>query len=440
LIPRRILEIVSLLFIFYFMINRIYKSLLKEQLGIFPVVAVVGPRQVGKSTLVTGDQIGAGRRYVTLDELAARGLAERDPGSLLEGDGPVTIDEVQLAPGLLREIKRRVDRDRIPGRYLVTGSADLNHCAELSSVLARRVGILRLPPITQTELSGGTGWRGWLKAETVGELDEAFEGHRYAPFDWKRLTTGGFPLSILARTGRERNLWMQAFQTTYLERDLRRLSDVGNLVDFARLMERSASATGTVLNQAQLARDVGMSPATAGRHLSLLEASLLISRIPPYFANIGKRMVKSPKFIWQDTGLAAHLLGMTDAESIRKDPTMAGRLFETFVLTEIQALLPLVDPAARLFHVRTHDQLEVDGLVQLGRRFLPIEIKAGVSPSADQARAINRWIDLNPDHGPGVVLHAGTEYFRLSRNVRALPVTALFGGDPKPIIESNLTF
>lgn len=410
------------------MIKRIYESLLGEYLGIFPVVAVVGARQVGKSTLVTGERIGAGRRYVTLDELAARGLAERDPGALLEGDGPITIDEVQLAPGLLREIKRRVDEERIAGRYLVTGSADLNHCVELSSVLAGRVGILRLPPILQTEMGGGTGWRRWLAAETVGDLDAAFEGRSYAAFNWNRLVTGGFPLSLLAKDARERTLWMQAFQTTYLERDLRRLSDVGNLVDFARLMERSASATGTVLNQAQLARDVGMSPATAGRHLSLLEASLLIGRIPPYFANIGKRMVKSPKFIWQDTGLAAHLLGLADARILRNDPLMAGRLFETFVLTEIQSLLPLVDPAARLFHVRTHDQLEVDGLVQLGRRFLPVEIKAGTSPSGEQAKAINRWTELNPDHGPGVVLHAGTDYVRLSRVARALPVTALFNG------------
>lgn len=409
------------------MIARIYESLLKEQLGIFPVVAVVGPRQVGKSTLVTGDSIGAGRRYVTLDELASRGLAERDPGSLLEGNEPITIDEVQLVPGLLREIKLRVDEARIPGRYLLTGSADLNHCAELSSVLAGRVGVLRLPPITQSELCGATGWRNWLEVETTAELDEWFEGRRYPAFDWKRLPTGGFPLSILAQNDRERSLWMQAFQTTYLERDLRRLTDVGNLVDFARLMERSASATGTVLNQAQLARDVGMSPATAGRHLSLLEASLLTSRIPPYFANIGKRMVKSPKFIWQDTGLVAHLLGMTEVQSIRKDSTMAGRLFESFVLAEIQSLLPMVDPAARLFHVRTHDQLEVDGLVQTGRRFLPIEIKAGVSLSADQAKAINRWMDLNPGHGPGILIHAGTNYLRLSRHVRAVPVTALFG-------------
>jgi predicted AAA+ superfamily ATPase len=139
-------------------------------------------------------------------------------------------------------------------------------------------------------------------------------------------------------------------------------------------------------------------------------------------------MVKSPKFIWQDTGLAAHLLGLADARILRNDPLMAGRLFETFVLTEIQSLLPLFDPAARLFHVRTHDQLEVDGLVQLGRRFLPVEIKAGTSPSGEQAKAINRWTELNPDHGPGVVLHAGTDYVRLSRVARALPVTALFNG------------
>ncbi len=315
----------------------------------------------------------------------------------------------------------------MPGRFLLTGSADLDHCADLSHALAGRVGVLHLPPITRSEESASRAWKRWLDSGSADELDLAFSGKKAAPFAWDRLLRGGFPPAMLAGSTRERSLWMESFRMTYLERDLRRISDIGNLADFNRLMVLTAAATSTIPNQANLARDAGLSPATAARHLSILEASLLIRRLPPFFANIGKRMVKSPKLFWCDTGLCAHLMGLTDAASLDRDPLARGRLFETFVMMEVESLLPLLDARARLYHVRTHDQLEVDGLVETGQRKILFEIKAGQTVTSDDAAPIERWIALNPGHGPGVVIHAGGEYHKLSTHVRAIPAGMLFG-------------
>jgi len=294
------------------------------------------------------------------------------------------------------------------------------------SVLAGRVGILRLPPITISEQYQSKRWLEWVEAEDVGGLDKAFGREKSGPFELERIVSGGYPDSLLSRSVRARGLWMDSFRTTYLERDLRRVSDIGNLAEFARLMQLAAAATGGLLNQANLARDAGLSPATAGRHLSILEATFLLTRLPPFFANIGKRMVKAPKLYWNDTGLAAHLCGLTSLESLRADPRMLGRLFETLVMMEIKALLPLAGDSARLFHVRTHDGLEVDGLVEIGRRHLPFEIKASQTVTADDAKPIERWIALNPGHGPGVVFHGGGDFLPLSSNVRAISVSSLF--------------
>ena len=408
------------------MIRRLFTPLLQELLETFPVVAVVGSRQVGKSTLVLQPEVATGRRYATLDDITAFSVAQSDPKSFLEGSQPLTIDEVQLVPSLLREIKLLVDNNRQPGRFLLTGSADLDHCAGISSVLAGRIGILRLPPISIAEERQSNGWLNLIGATSSENLDEAFSNRLYSPFPLERILTGGYPGSLLAHSQRQRMLWMDSFRTTYLERDLRRISDIGNLAEFVRLMHLCAATTGGILNQAHLARDAGINPATAGRHLSILEASFLITRLPPFFVNIGKRMVKAPKLFWNDTGLAAHLCGISSIEALRTDSIMLGRLVETALMMEIQALLPLSSEPSQLFHLRTHDGLEVDGLLAIGRRHLPIEIKSSQTVTASDAAPIERWIALNPSHGPGIVIYTGKTYQVLSKNVRAMPTSALF--------------
>ncbi len=402
------------------MIYRAFTKRLKEFLDVFPVVAVVGPRQVGKSTLVQMPEIGAERQYVTLDDLTARALALKDPRALFARNKPLTIDEVQLAPELLRCIKQEVDTNREPGRFIITGSADLNYCVELSHVLAGRVGVLQLPPITLYEENGSAGVPVWVQV-LQGHEPEGPPASRQ-PFDWRRIETGGFPLAMTSATDQARRLWFESFRSTYLERDLRRMSDIGSLIEFARLMELSAARCGQVLNQAALARDCGLSTATAGRYLSLLEASLLINRLTPYYSNIGKRLVKSPKLYWQDTGLAAHLIGVeTDMLPQHRH---TGSLFETLAMSEVRALLPLFFPRARLFYLRTHDGLEIDGLIQNGEKLTPFEVKAARTVTPKDAVPIEKWLQLSGTAATGFVLYAGTEICPLSRHVWALPITA----------------
>ena len=405
------------------MIYRIYTTRLTELLDLFPVVAVIGPRQVGKSTLVLSEAISRGRRYITLDDLTSRTLAEQDPLALLDQMGPITIDEIQLAPQLLRGIKQQIDRQRSAGRYLITGSADLNYCADLSHILAGRVGVLPLPPITCFEEHGGKGVPLWAYLLHKGGLDQtAMQKAQLGDFDWNRIITGGFPLSLTAENESQRVLWMESFRSTYLERDLRRISDIGHLAEFARLMELSAIRTAQVLNQTELARDGGLSPATTGRYLSILEASFLIHRLAPYFENIGKRLVKSPKLYWTDTGLVCHLLGIhaSDLPGHR----MKGALFETFVMAEVRSLLPLYMPQARLYYLRTHDRLEIDGLIQQGTRLIPFEIKAGATVTANDADAIKRWMSLTQREELGLVLYAGNHVEPVGRNIWAIPIQA----------------
>ncbi len=401
------------------MIERLYEQHLVRLLELFPVVAVIGPRQVGKSTLVQRPAIARSRTYVTLDDILARSLAEKDPVAVVDTASPLTIDEVQLVPDLLREIKLRVDRERTPGRFLITGSSDLNYMVDLSRVLAGRVGILRLPPITYFELNKRSIEPTWVSI-LRGESRDPGSAER-PPFDWKHLSRGGFPLSVTARDPPSRSLWFDAFRSTYLERDLRMISDIAHLAEFSRVMELSAGRTAQILNQASIARDAGLSPVTAGRYLSILEASLLIRRIEPWYENIGKRLVKSPKLVWGDCGLAAHLLRIPPEQFPAHPQT--GRLFETAVINEITALLPVYFPSDRIYFLRSHEGMEIDLLIQHGEHLVPLEIKSSRTITAADAEPIEKWLSLSGREENGMIIYAGTSLRRASRHVVAAPLT-----------------
>jgi uncharacterized protein len=215
---------------------------------------------------------------------------------------------------------------------------------------------------------------------------------------------------------------MESFRQTYLERDLRRIRDIGHLTDFARLMELTAGRTAQMLNQASLSREVGLNAATLGRYLSLLEASFLIKRLMPWHANLGKRLVKSPKCYWTDTGLICHMCGVSVTDLPRHPLT--GPLFETFVIMEMEALLQRFVPDARLHYFRSQTGLEVDALVQRGQELYPFEVKASQTVTPDDARPIKRWREWTGQTAPGFVIYAGTEIKPLGGDVTAWPIGA----------------
>jgi len=409
------------------MIKRIQEKRLLEMLDRFPVVAVIGPRQVGKSTLVRSDSVNSGRSYFTLDDFDTLGLAEKDPRALLSSGKTVTLDEVQRCPELLRFIKAEVDRNRSSGHFLITGSSDLNFTANLARELAGRVGILPLPPLSWRELEGRLAppvWLSWLDAKSISDMEASSRLITPKVTDIEALFSGGYPLAVTAANKRIRGDWFASYRLTYLERDVRQISNIGNLADFARLFQIAAGRSSQLLNIASLARDVGLNAATSGRYLSLLEASFQIMRLTPWFSNMGKRLVKSPKIYWSDTGLLTHLLGLESWSDMSANG-LDGALVETFAIMEILKQVEMFDTSMRLYFVRSHDGLEVDGLVVRGLKQLPFEIKASSTVRVEDGANLEKYMTLSGKPSVGLVFYRGVECRRLSGRVLAVPLTAL---------------
>ena len=291
-------------------LTRLAGPSLQSRLAVMPAVVVIGARQTGKSTLVEKLTPGP-RRYFSFDALDVVDAARRDPEVLVGGSEPVTLDEVQREPAVLSAVKQAIDRQRTPGRFLLTGSANLLLMRQVSESLAGRASYLVLSPMTRREQQGrGQGgiWGDLLDTDEQ-HWSEIMARQPDEPEDWKELALrGGFPVPALEPgTPGERAIWFDGYVTTYLERDLQDLSAVSALVDFRRLMRAACLRLGEMVNKTDLARDVALPQTTVHRYLNLLETSLLLARIPAYAVNRTKRLIKSPKLYWADTGLALHL-------------------------------------------------------------------------------------------------------------------------------------
>jgi uncharacterized protein len=396
---------------------------LRHALAAVPVVVVSGARQTGKSTLVRTSEALAGRPYLTLDDLAIRDQALRDPESLLARGPELILDEVQRAPDLLLAVKRAVDDEgqRRKGRYVLTGSANLLLMQRVSESLAGRAYYLALWPLTRRERLGlgRTGrWSELLDAPTprwrdlLGEEEEP--GAASAP-EWRaEAALGGLPAPAHELdTPEQRALWFDGYVATYLERDLQVLASVENLGDFRRLMTAAALRIGGVVNQAELARDVAISRPTAHRWLNLLETSYQIVRVPAYAVNRTRRLIKSPKLYWSDVGLAVHVAG---------GPPLSGAHLENLILCDLVAWRETVSPRPSILYWRTVNGEEVDFVIERGRALLPVEVKATTRPTYGDARHL---LTFRSEYGDAVVgsllLHAGTETYWLSDGVLAVP-------------------
>ena len=412
------------------MIDRSQVKTLGTMLKTFPVVAVIGPRQVGKSTLVQHPHLASGRTYRTLDDLLACDQAGKDPLGLARSAPQLTLDEAQRQPGLLAALKQVVDEERRNGRFLITGSADLGFMADIAKWLTGRVGILRLHPLSWREIAGNAHssplWLHALRSKDAAAMAARFRDECPPPpeFSPETLFTGGYPPAVTASSPETRRLWFTAFRQTYLEREIRQLIHVDHLPDFMRFMQLAADRTAQVLSQANLARDLGLPPSTLFRYFNLLEATFQITRLPPFFTNIGKRMAKAPKLHWNDTGLCAHLLALNNWEGAQRD-NRAGALLETGVINEIQTQLDTFLPDATLHYVRSHDGLEIDGLIQHGRHLLPFEVKAAATIRDHDARHLRLFTERETRCSTGILFHLGREITPMAHNLLALPVGAL---------------
>ena len=393
---------------------RIVDLALRERLRAMPAVVVTGARQTGKSTLV--ESLTQGRRYFTLDDLDVADIARRDPEQLLGGDVPVTIDEVQHEPDLLRAVKRAIDRRRIPGQFLLTGSANLLLMRKASESLAGRASYLTLWPMTRREQQGQGQCGVWDELLAADDRDwlDILAAQPDKPADWKALVKhGGFPTPALHMpTSGERSIWFDGYIRTYLERDLQALSAIENLPDFRRLMRATALRLGQLINQTELGRDVALPQPTVHRYLNLLETSYLLVRLPAYAVNRTKRLIKSPKLYWGDTGVALHLDG--------GDPS--GAYLENLVLHDLLAWRDARLQRAEIFYWRTTIGEEVDLVIETSEHLLPIEVKATGRPRlADAAHLRTFRKEYGKKARAGLVLHSGSTLEWLAPDVLAVP-------------------
>lgn len=384
-----------------------------------PVVVVTGARQTGKTTLARELIPGVGRRYLALDDLDDLEALQRDPAGLLAGAEPLTLDEVQNFPRVLSLVKLAVDESRIEGRFLLTGSANLLLMRRVSESLAGRAGYLTLWPLTRREQRGlgrCGSWDDLLEAQPLnwpGILAAAPD----EPDDWRALARrGGFPIPALRRrTDAGRRRWFDAYVRAYIERDLRTQTRITALADFRRLMAAAALRLGGLVNQAEIGRDLAMPQRTVGRYLNLLEVSYLLVRLPPYFVNRTKRLMKMSKIYWADTGLALHLAG---------NPEPQGAHLENIVLHDLLAWRDarFDRPRAELFTWRTTAGAEVDFVIETPDRLLPVEVKATATPRFRDARHL---LTFRGEYGaktlPGLLLHAGDRIEWIAPGVLAAP-------------------
>ena len=385
------------------------------------VVVLTGARQVGKSTLLEHAPATADWRTHSLDDPDVLRQAEREPEALWAGTTRVVIDEAQRAPALLLAVKRAVDRDR-KKRFVLSGSANFELLRSVGESLAGRAVYLVLRPMALGEIQS-RGAPELMRDLLSGRLPA--EGGAQGALDPLPLILRGFMPELPSLSSPEAVLsWWRGYVGTYMERDLRNLSQVSALTDYRRVMELAALRTGQLANQTEIARDAAVSQPTVHRYLNLLETSYLLARLPAFAAGKTARLVKSPKLFWADPALAAFLMGHYSLDGLR-DAREIGALFECLVFHHLQVANDLLLPPGRLYHWGSQAGISVDFVLEWGRSLLAIEVKLSQTARYDDVRGLERCLASHPACRAGLLVYAGNEIVRLGEKIVAVPWTAI---------------
>jgi predicted AAA+ superfamily ATPase len=390
----------------------------------FPALMITGPRQVGKTTFLR-HLSNESRTYVTLDDPSALTLAREDPALFFQAyRPPLLIDEIQYAPGLLPYIKMEVDKNHEEGAFWLTGSQQFHLMKGVSESLAGRVAVVQLLGLSRREMIGQPEASGPflpLPEEIAVRLRTG--GPLLAPDLFRQIWRGGFP-SLAANPGTDWNLYYASYVQTYLQRDVRDLARVGDEAAFLRFMRAAAARTGQLLNLSDLAKDTGVTPMTAKSWLSILETSGIVYLLEPWFNNLTKRIVKTPKLYFLDTGLCAYLTKWMDPDALAIG-AMSGAILETWILSELLKGYWHTGKSAPFYFYRDKDQKEIDLLIVQDGAVYPLEFKKTASPRRDDVRHFQVLKKLGMPVGPGGLICLAEKSLPLGQDVLSIPVSAL---------------
>ena len=403
---------------------RLIEARVAEALTDTPVVLIAGPRQAGKTTLVR-QMADQGLRYLTLDDELTQLAAKEDPVGMIRSLDRAIIDEIQRAPQLLLAIKKTVDEDRRPGRFLLTGSANLMALPNVADSLAGRMETLTLLPLSQSEMQGTT--LNWLDSAFAGVLPKVstpLVGDALV----EAVLRGGYPEAVSRDTSRRRTSWARQYVAAIIQRDVRDVAGVDRLDQLPRFLRALAQISGQMCNYSRLGGQVGIDHKTAARYVGVFEQMYLLKRVEVWARNRLNRIVKTPKIQFLDSGLLSTLMGLTPATA-KQDRSLFGHVLETFVYGELLKHATTADDDYQLLYYRDHDQFEVDVVVEnSGGQLIGVEIKASASIGTSDMRGLKRLASVAGDRLKlGVILYDGTETLPLGNGLWAAPISTLWG-------------
>lgn len=388
------------------------------------IVALVGPRQSGKSTLAKKIASERGMQFLSLDDPDTLNNAKEDPRGFFREIDRAVIDEIQRQPSLILTLKRSVDSDTRPGRFIITGSVDLFKTMITPDSLAGRMEIIELLPFSQSEIERTT---------SVNFLERAFKsdfpGYKevgYTEDLVDRTIVGGYPESILRTNQRRRRNWMISYIKALASRDVSEITEINKKVDFQKLIDLLAMNSGQIVKLDRLARDIEVDKNTVDRWVTLLEYMFLVRRVRPWFRNKVKQLTKKPKLHFLDTGVLATLLNVSKGK-IEANRGEFGSLFEGFVFSELYKLVEQNDDGISIFHYRDLQQYEVDFILELDDKVVAIEVKARVTNRMEDFKAMKRLREaIGSSFACGIVLNTGDRIQRFGEKLYAMPVSQLW--------------
>jgi uncharacterized protein len=407
--------------------RRFTEDILLEALQDTPVVLIHGSRQCGKTTLaqLVGHKLGY--HYITFDDNNQLQAAKADPvGFVLNLPEQTILDEIQRTPELFTAIKTSVDKNRKPGRFILTGSANVLLLPQLADSLAGRMEIIHLRPLTQVELTGH-------KPIFLQQLFKADFGQAINQGSYKRLgdslaeliCQGGYPAAITRSNAKRRNTWYRNYITTIIQRDIQDIASIRNLDILPKLLSLAAGQTARLFNAADLASPFSISRPTIREYLTLLEQIFLVEQLQPWHSNRLSRLIKTPKLHLGDTGLACSLMGV-NKQTIWQDKTLLGQLLETFIYQELRKYADWHDEDLKFYHFRNKEKVEIDIIIEQGRQLAGIEIKASATVTVNDFKGLKKLKDAcGEQFAAGVVFYDGENILPFGEKLFAVPISLL---------------